>query len=310
MPIKPELNLSLEQITKYPSKMIDKLWRYIFTLTALLTVVILIGIFVFLAYTGIGVFTKINFADFLFGTNWNPNAFAAPSWGILALFISSLIVSALALIIAIPFGLAIAIYLSEIASPFLREILKPAIEMIASIPSVVLGLLGLLFLAPLIAKIFGLSNGLNALTASILVAIAALPTIASICEDAITSVPHEYKEASLALGASQWTTIKKITIPAASSGLIAAGMLGLGRVIGETMIVLIVAGNARALPHSLLDPVRPMTATIAIEIKEVIVGSLHWQSLFAIGLVLFIITFAINLLADILIHKNTYEKER
>ncbi len=284
----------------------EKLARLMFGATAALTVFSLIGIFIFLSFGGAGAFKEIGIKEFFLGTDWNPTSFHTPSWGILSLVVGTLSVSILALSIALPLGLSNAIYLSEIASPKMREILKPLIEMIASIPSVVLGLLGLLFLAPLIAKVFHLSNGLNALTASILVAIAALPTITSICEDALSSVSVRFREASLALGATKWTTIKKVVIPAASPGLIAAIMLGLGRIIGETMIVLMVAGNSRAFPHSFLDPVRPMTANIAIEIKEVVAGSLHSQSLFAVGLVLFFMTFAINLLADILVRKKSF----
>jgi phosphate transport system permease protein len=176
--------------------------------------------------------------------------------------------------------------------------------MIAGVPTVVLGLLGLLFLAPVIAGFFGLSNGLNALTASILVAVVVLPTIASICEDALSGVSKRHREASLAMGATRWMTISKVVIPAASSGIIAGILLGLGRIIGETMIVLMVAGNSIAFPDSILDPVRPMTAAIAIEIKEVVVGSLHWKSLFAIGLLLFAYTFMLNFIADLFIHRK------
>lgn len=273
-------------------------------LVSAVTVTLLFGIFIFLFGTGISAIKTVGVKDFLFGTQWNPMAYGLPSWGIFSLFVGTVIVSALGLLIAGPLGLGTAIYLSEIAKPRTREILKPAVEMIASIPSVVLGLLGLLFLAPLISRIFGISNGLNALTASILVGIAALPTIASICEDALSTVPDRYRQSSLALGATKWVTIKKVVIPAAGSGLVAALMLGLGRIIGETMIVLMVAGNSQALARSLLDPVRPMTANIAIEIKEAVMGSLHWQGLFAVGLVLFALTFIINLLADVFIHRN------
>ncbi len=287
--------------TLYLSENIPK---WIFSFIAAITVTVLIGIFIFLLISGLGTFKEISIKAFFFGTDWNPTAFNTPAWGIFSLLVGTAMISLLALFIVVPFGLSIAIYLAEIASPRIREIFKPLVEMIASIPSVILGLLGLLFLAPLVGKIFHLSNGLNALTASILVAIAALPTIASLCEDALSSVNQRFREASLALGASEWTTIKKIVIPAAKSGLIAGIMLGLGRVVGETMIVLMVAGNSRAFPHSLLDPVRPMTANIAIEIKETVVGGLHWQALFMIGFILFIITFFINFLADILIHKK------
>ena len=204
---------------------------------------------------------------------------------------------------SVPLGLGIAIYLSEIASRRVREIIKPMIEMIAGIPSIVLGLAGLLFLAPTMARLTGQTSGLHSLTASLLVALCALPTVASICEDALSNVPERYREASFALGASQWTTISRIVIPAARSGIAAAIMLGLGRIIGETMIVLMVAGNSLAMPRSLLDPSRPMTSAIAIEIKETIVGSTHWHALFAIGLVLFLITFAVNFIADLFIHR-------
>ncbi len=278
--------------------------RVILELVAFLTVGLLVGIFLFLFFSGFSAVKEIGLKTLILGTTWNPIAYGQPSWGGLPLIIGTLFVTVVALLIAVPMGVASAIYISEIASPRFREILKPAIEMIASVPSVVLGLLGLLFLAPFIARIFHLSNGLNALTAGILVAIAALPTIASICEDTLRAVPQKYRQSSLALGATQWTTIKSVVLPAAKSGLLAAVMLGLGRIIGETMIVLMVAGNSSALPHSLLDPVRPMTANIAIEIKETVVGSLHWESLFAIGLGLFVITFVVNFLADLLIHRN------
>ena len=279
--------------------------RFIFSALAALTVVCLVGIFAFLFSIGIRVFQHIPASDFFWGTDWNPTAFGQPQWGIGGLFASTLIITGLTVLLSFPFGFCIALYLSEVASVTVREWLKPLIEMIASIPSVVLGLLGLLFLAPLVAQVFGRSNGLNALTAAVLVAIAALPTIASICEDALSSVPQRYKHASFALGATQWDTVRYVVIPAARSGLLAAMILGLGRIIGETMIVLMVAGNSRAFPHSVLDPVRPITATIAIEVKEVVIGSVHWEGLFAIGLVLFLFTFVINLLADVLIRRKS-----
>lgn len=282
-----------------------KEWAYyVVAGTATLTVASLCGIFIFLAMIGLRIFGEIPFSEFLFGTHWNPTSFDTPLWGTGSLFLGTLIVSMIALAVAAPLGLSMAIYLSEIASRRMREMLKPLIEMIASIPSVVLGLLGLLFVAPLIARTFDLSNGLNALTAAILVAVAALPTIASICEDALSSVSRRYRDASYALGASKWITIKKIVVPAAGSGILAAVLLGFGRIIGETMIVLMVAGNSLALPHSLFDPIRPMTANIAIEIKEVVTGSLHYEALFAIGLLLFAYTFLINIIADIVIRNR------
>jgi len=284
---------------------VDKLVQFGLAILSYLTVALLVGILLVLLSNSLEAWREINLFDFLFGTDWNPSAFGEPAWGIASLVVGTLMIAIFSLIIGVPFGLCIATYLSEIAAPRTREFLKPVVEMIASIPSVILGLLGLLYLSPLVANVFQLSNGINAMTASILVAIAALPTIASISEDALSSVPNRLRESSLALGATGWMTITRIVIPAAKRGIVAAIMLGLGRIIGETMIVLMVAGNSRAFPHSLLDPVRPMTANIAIEIKEVVLGSLHWQSLFAIGLVLFLMTFAVNALADLLINKKS-----
>ncbi len=278
--------------------------KVFFFAISILTLLILVGIFLFLFFTGAQAFKEISLLEFLFGQLWNPNAYSTPHWGIFGLFIGTILITLSSLIIAVPLGIACAIYLSEIASFRTREILKPSIEMIAGIPSVVLGLIGLLFLAPLIAYTFNLSSGLNALTSSIIVAIMVLPTIISISEDVLTSLPKEFREASLALGATRWQTIRMTLLPAASSGIIAAIMLGLGRAVGETMAVLMVAGNSIAMPESILDPVRPMTANIAIEIKEVVQGSLHYESLFAIALVLFILTFVVNLISDIIIEKH------
>ncbi len=278
--------------------------RWLFAVIASLTVLLLIGLFLFLVLNGWGTFREVGIGEFFFSTHWNPSSAVKTQWGIVPLLLGTLMIGAGALLLALPFGLSLAIYLSQLASPRIREYLKPVIEMIAGIPSVVLGLLGLLYIAPLIGRTFHLSNGLNALTASLLVGLAAVPTIASLCEDALSSVSGRLREASLALGATKWTTIYRVLIPAASSGIAAAIMLGLGRAIGETMVVLMVAGNSQAMPHSFLDPVRPMTATIAIEIREVVVGDLHWKSLFAVGLVLFLLTFIINSCTDFFIHKR------
>ena len=283
----------------------EKLIKLFFSTISITTLLLLVGIFFFLFITGISAFSEITINEFFLGTVWNPEAYGKPSWGILALILSTLIVTFGALIFAIPLGVVSAIYLSEIVSPKTREIVKPTIEMIASIPSVVLGLIGIIFLSPIIADIFGLSSGLNALTSSLIVGIMVLPTIISVSEDVITSLPKEFREASLALGATKYQTIKMVLIPAALSGIVASVMLGLGRAVGETMAVLMVAGNAIAMPNSFFDPVRPMTANIAIEIKEVVRGSLHYEALFAIGLVLFVMTFAVNLISDIIINKQT-----
>ncbi len=282
----------------------ERLIKLFFLLVSSTALLILIGIFAFLFFTGIQAFGEISSQEFFLGQDWNPTSYNQPSWGILALVVGTLMVTLGALVIAIPLGIASAIYLSEVASPKVREIVKPVIEMIAGIPSVVLGLIGILFLSPLIAQAFGLSSGLNALTSSIVVAVMVLPTIISISEDVLTSLPKEFREASLALGATRWQTVRFALLPAALGGIAAAVMLGLGRAVGETMAVLMVAGNSRAMPLSFFDPARPMTANIAIEIKEVVQGSLHYEALFAIGLVLFAMTFAVNFFSDVVIERN------
>ncbi len=282
----------------------DERWiKLFFQANGVLSVLILAGIFGFLFFTGIGAFSKISLAKF-FSFTWNPVSYSQPQWGILGLLYSTLLVTAVALAIAIPFGVLTALYLSELASNTVRELLKPAIELIASIPSVVLGLIGLLVLSPLVALLFGLPNGLNALTAAIVVAVMVLPTIASLCEDIFSSVPNSYRHASTALGSTKWQTISRVVVPSSISGVFAAVMLGLGRAVGETMAVLMVAGNALAPPSTFLDPARPLTANIAIEIKEVVFGSTHYQSLFAMGLVLFLITLLFNVAAEWVLRRH------
>ncbi len=282
----------------------DRVAALLLRTIAALSVALLAGIFLFLAGNAFGLIGKVPLQEFFLGSRWNPGAYGEARWGILPLLTGTFFVSAGAMAFAVPFGLALAIYLSEVAPPRRRELLKPAVEMIAGIPSVVLGLLGLLYLAPLVAKVFHLSNGLSALTASLLVGLSAVPTIASLAEDALTAVPVNLRHASLALGSTQWTAIWKTVLPAARTGVVAAVMLGLGRAIGETIVVLMVAGNSLAFPHSLLDPVRPMTATIAIEIREVVVGDAHWHALFAVGFVLFVLTFLLNSLSDALVARH------
>jgi len=243
--------------------------------------------------------TRVNPINFLFGRWWYPTAEPAPQLGILSLIIGSLLVTLGAILVALPLGLAGAIYLSEVAHPTIRAFLKPAIEILAGIPSVVFGFFGLVVLVPFIQRTFHLAVGETALAGIIMLAIMSLPTVISISEDALSAVPHSYREASLALGATRWQTITQIVVPAGLSGVTAAAMLGVGRAVGETMTVLMVTGNAAQIPHSLLVPVRTLTATIAAELGEAPQGGLHYQALFAIGIVLFVITFLINLVADV-----------
>jgi len=243
------------------------------------------------------IFKEVSVFKFLFGRYWYPT-YDPPDFGILPLILGSLWVTVGALFVAVPLGVGSAMYISELAHPKLREILKPMVELLASVPSVVYGFFGMVFLGPLVQRLFDLPVGLTCFTASIILGMMALPTVASIAEDAISAVPRELREASYALGAMKWETITKVVVPAASSGIIAAVILGFGRAVGETMTVLMVAGGAAVIPRSVFQPVRTMTATIAAEMGEAPMGSDHYHALFGIALVLFFITLGFNLLAD------------
>jgi phosphate transport system permease protein len=285
----------------------EKLIHGLFFFNGLLVILVLIGIFILLVTKSAPVFKDVSLKDFLFKATWNPTAtFVAPSYGMGSMLVSTFMVSIGALLIAIPLGIGTAAYLSDIASPRVREISKPIIEILAGIPSVVIGFLGIVLVGPMIAKIFNIPNGLNALNGSILLAVMALPTIISLTEDALKSVPLSFSEASLALGATHWQTIITVKVPAAASGIVAACMLGMGRAIGETMTVLMATGCSIQMPHSFLDSVQTITSTIAIELGEVPYDTTHYYALFTIGLVLFIITFVINMISDIVLHK--YQK--
>ncbi len=260
-------------------------------------------IFLFLLKEGLAVFKTVSPAKFLFGKSWYPISEPA-QLGILPLILGSLMVTLGAAVISVPIGVACAIYIAEVAPPKLKEILKSGIELLAAIPSVVLGFIGMVTLVPWVKAIFKLPTGLTALSGSIMLAFMAMPTIVSIAEDALYSVPKSYKEGALALGATQWQAIYRVMLPAASSGILAAVMLGIGRVIGETMAVMMITGNAAVIPASILVPVRTLTATIAAEMGEAVVGSEHYFALFAVGIVLFVISFAINVTADLFLHKR------
>lgn len=279
-------------------KIKDKAIRGLLLLAGLSVILFLGGIFSMLFYYGVQAFKEVSFSGFFLSNNWNPSGYDQSAYGILSMVVSTLFVSLGAMVIAIPIGVGTAAYISEIAKPAVRETLKPIIEILASIPSVVIGFFGIVFLGPLIAKTFGLTAGLNALNGSFLLAFMALPTIISVSEDAIRSVPEEYKAASTALGATKWYTLVKVVIPAASSGIIASIMLGFGRAIGETMTVLMATGNALRMPDNIFDSVRTMTANIAIELGEVPYNTTHYYSLFAVGLILFMLTMLVNFLAD------------
>jgi phosphate transport system permease protein len=273
-----------------------------FTLEALVrvagfsTIGFVLLIFLFLLREGIPFFVDTPLAD-LFGRFWYPTF---GKFGTLPLILGSILVTIAAVVIALPLGVATAVFVREVAPPWARDILKPLIEVLAGIPSVVLGFFGMTLVAPAIREVLGAPTGLTALTGSLILAYMALPTMISVAEDALDAVPKAYRDASLAMGATHWQTIWRVVVPAAKSGILTAAMLGMGRAIGETMAVMMVTGNAARLPitlDSLVRPVRTMTATIAAEMGEVAQGSVHYHALFGIGIALFVLTFLINLAA-------------
>jgi phosphate transport system permease protein len=282
----------------------ETVMRVVFWASGVAIIVFLAGILFTLLSNSIPALSEVGIKPFFASGLWRPGAYGEPTYSINNFIVGTFMVTIGALVFAVPMGVAAAAYLSEIASPWERELFKPVVEVLAGIPSVVLGFIGLVVLAPLIAKTFDIPSGINALNGAILVGIMALPTIITLAEDAITAVPKEYRHASLALGGTRWQTIWKVTVPAAFSGITAAAMLGMGRAIGETMTVLMVTGNMIARPSSFLDSARTLSANIAIDIGDVAFNSIHFHALFVVGLVLFTITFIVNLLADILIHRK------
>lgn len=280
----------------------ENLVKYLLQGAASICILIVLLIFVFLFKEAFP-FIKSPGLSTLWDIRWEPVSFVQERFGITPLFMGSLLVTVIATLLAIPFSIIGAVYISEIASPWEREFFKPFIEILAGIPSVVLGFFGLMILSPLVKSLFGLSNGQTALTGAVLLALMAVPTIITISEDALKSVPGSYKQAALALGASPLETIWRVTVPAALSGITAAVMLGMGRVIGETMTVLMVTGNAPIPTFNPLESVRTLTATIAAEMGEVANQSQHYQALFWIGIVLLVITFVLNFTAQRILKK-------
>ncbi len=282
--------------SQYREKAIESLLY----LSAVTAVIILFLICIFLFRDGIALFQEYPFLDFLVGTKWYPTS-QPHQFGLLPLLFGSMIVTFGAIVFSVPLGIAVAIYISELAGEKEADLLKPLVEILAGIPSVVYGFFGLVVLVPMLQDILDLPTGQTALAGSIMLGIMALPTIISISEDAISSVPRAIKDGSLALGSTEWQTINKVIIPAALSGISAAVMLGIGRAIGETMTVLMVTGNTAVIPgfpDGLFAPVRTMTATVALEMGEVPQGSEHFYALFAIGSVLFITTLITNIIAE------------
>lgn len=286
-----------------------------FLITALIkaagySAILFVGmIFLFLLLESLPALGKIELSNLL-SSRWYP---IEDYYGVLPLIGGSLIITIGAIMIALPFGVGTAIYLSEIAPRWLRETLKPLVEILGGLPSVVLGFLGMLLLAPYLRTWLDLPTGLSALAGSILLGGIAIPTVVSISEDALDAVPKSYRDASLAMGATEWQTIWRVTLPAARSGVLTAVMLGIGRAIGETMTVMMVTGNAPILPTGLKDlfsPVRTMTATIAAEMGEVANGSTHYHILFLIGIILFLISLIVNVTASAVVFRQKKSQER
>ena len=275
------------------------------TLTALAgsSLLALAGIVIFLFMEGLPLFSEYSFFNFLFGSLWYPTE-EPGLFGIFPLLVASLAVTVLSSLLAVPMGVLTAVYLTEIAHPTVRRVIKPFVELLAALPSVVLGFLGMVVLAPFLQDFLDADTGLNLLNASLVLALMSVPTICSVSEDALFGVPRDLREASLALGATRWQTTVRVVIPAALSGIGTAVMLGMSRAIGETMVVLMVAGGAGIIPTSLLSPVRPMPASIAAEMAEAAFRSEHYHALFAIGIVLFFLTLVFNLAAGYITEKH------
>lgn len=290
-------------------KVVERTIRWTLLGCASATIVSVLLIFLFLGKEGLPALLDIPLSSLL-SERWTPVSFENPRFGLLPLVAGSVLVTVLATIFAVPFGVGGAVYLSDFAGRGEREFLKPFIEVLAGIPSVVLGFLGLVVVGPAVKTLFALPSGLTALTGAILLAFMAIPTILSIAEDALRAVPQSYKDASLALGATPWQTSWQVTLPTASPGVLAAVMLGIGRVIGETMAVMMVTGNAALITASPFESVRTMTATIAAEMGEVPFGSQHYQVLFLVGLVLLGMTLVVNLYARRLLVRQIRRKKR
>ncbi len=275
----------------------DKIFSLLVYLFAILAIVVMFGIILSVFSEGLPLLNSIPLWAIITGTEWYPT-FNPPSFGILPLICASLLVTFISAIFSVPLGIGSAIFLAEVAPAYLRNILKPMLELLVAIPSVVYGLFGMTVLSGFIMRLFKVPLGLNAFTAGILLGIMATPTIASVAEDAIFSVPVSIKEASIGIGATKFETLYHIVLPAAKSGIITAIILGLSRAIGETMTVIMVAGGSPIIPHSIFDPVRPLTATIAAEMGEAAHGSLHYHALFFIGAVLMTFTYVFNILGE------------
>ena len=292
-----------------PKRLGEKIIERLLLLSALVSILLVALIFLFLFREGLPAFAEIPLLSFLTGETWQPVA-EEPKYGILPLLSGTMLVTIGAVGVAVPLGISTALYLSEVAGSREKEILKPFIELLAGVPSVVYGFVALTVLATAVQTLFGNTFRLNALNGSLVLAVMILPTIVSIAEDALSAVPMEYKEAAWALGASRWETLRRVVLPAASSGVFIGVILGIGRAVGETMAVLMATGNSPVVTTDFFRSIETMTAAIAIEMGEVVYGSVHYSALFAIGLVLFAITFVINLAADAFVERSVRRFKR
>lgn len=276
----------------------EKLYLWIFAILAFASLVFIIGIILTLLKESLPFFSQYKLTAALIGRSWYPTSSPA-EFGMLPLIFASVLVTLGAMVVCVPIGVGSALFIHELTSQRIRAVLKPMIEILAGIPSIVYGFFGMLVVAPFLQNLLGIPTGLCAFTASLVLGIMAVPTVSSLAEDALSFVPGSFREASLAVGATRWQTLTRVVVPAAGSGISTAIILGMSRAVGETMTVLMVAGGAAIIPHSIFDPVRPMTSTIAAEMGEAVMGSLHYHALFAIGLILFLITLVFNIVAEI-----------
>jgi phosphate transport system permease protein len=284
---------------------IDKLAQVLFFIGGVSAIIFIIGIFVFVAREGLGfIVAKFDFVEFFTSPRWVPTSEVRETYGALALIVGTASVTGMAMIVAIPFSLGAAIYIGEFATGKTRETLKILVELLAAIPSVVWGFIGLTIMNALIIDLFDVPIGLNILNAGLILGLMAAPIMTTIAEDALKAVPDDFRQAAEAMGATKWQVIRKVVIPAGRNGLVSAVLLGIGRGFGETMAVLMASGHAVQFPDGIFDSVRALTATIAAELGETAVGSAHYGSLFTLGILLFLVTFVINLTADIVVRRG------
>jgi phosphate transport system permease protein len=281
---------------------IDKAVTFVVFIGGISAIIFIIAIFVFITKEGIGfIWDTMKVEEFLFSPAWRPTSDENPTYGALALIVGTASITGLAILVAVPFSLGAAIFISEFASGQTREILKILVELLAAIPSVVWGFIGLSIMNPLIIEMFNVPVGLNVLNAGVILGLMAAPIMTTIAEDALKAVPDHYREAAEALGATKWQIVWRVVLPAGKNGLMAAILLGVGRGFGETMAVLMASGHSVNIPESVFDSVRALTATIAAELGETAVGSDHYRALFTLGIGLFLVTFLINLTADLVV---------